>query len=59
MEITRGLFSSHCEIMFKINIERNLKITHMFSNAMGHLLREIFDLAIESLKKVKRVKKHR
>ena len=31
----------------------------MFSNAMGHLLREIFDLAIESFKKVKRLKKHR
>ena len=59
VEITRDLFSSHSGIMFKINIKRNLKITHMFSNAVGYLLREVFDLAIESLKKVKMLKKLR
>ena len=38
------------------NIKRHLKITHIFSSAMWHLPRQIFDLAIESLSKVKRLK---
>ena len=40
--------------MLEINIKGYLKITHIFSSAMWHLPREIFDLPIESLKKVKR-----
>ena len=45
--------------MLEINIKRYLKITHTFSNAVLHVPREIFDLAIEILKKGKRLKKHR
>ena len=59
IEVTQSLWSHHCGIMLEINIKRYLKITHIFSSAMCHLPREIFDLAIESLNKVKRLKKHR
>ena len=45
------------EIMLEINIKRYLKITYVFSSAMWHLPREIFDLATENLNKVKRLKK--
>ena len=45
--------------MLETNIERCLKITHIFSSAMWDLPREIFDLAIESLNKVRRLKKQR
>ena len=44
--------------MLEINIERYLQITHIFSSAMWHLPREIFNLAFESLNKVD-WKKHR
>ena len=40
--------------MLEVIIKRYLKITHIFSSAMWHLPREILDLPIESLKKVKR-----
>ena len=53
IEIIQSLFSYHCGIMLEINIKRYLKITHIFSSAMWHLPREIFDLAIENLNKVK------
>ena len=36
-----------------------MKITYVFSSAVRHLPREIFDLAIESLSKVRRLKKQR
>ena len=39
--------------MLEISIKRYLKITHIFLSAMWHLPREIFDLAIESINKVK------
>ena len=38
--------------MFESNIKKYLKITHIFSSAMWHLPRQIFDLAIESLNKI-------
>ena len=38
--------------MLEINIKRYLKISHIFSSAMWHLPRQIFDLAIESLNKI-------
>ena len=53
IEIIQNLFSCHCGIMLGINIKRYLKITHIFSNTVWHLLREIFDLAFESLNKVR------
>ena len=53
IEIIQSLFSYHCGIMLEINIKRYLKITHTFTTAIWHLPREIFDLAIESLNKVK------
>ena len=56
--IIQSLFSYHCGIMLEISIKRYLKIAHIFSNAMCHLPREIFDLATESLNKVRRLKKH-
>ena len=46
-------------IMLEINIKRYLKLTHIFSSAMWNLPREFFDLATESLNKVKRLEKHR
>ena len=58
-EIIDSLFFYHCGIMLEINIKRYLKITHIFSRAVWHLPREIFDLAIESLNKVRSLKKHR
>ena len=45
--------------MLEINIKMYLKTTHILSSAMWHLPREIFDLVIESLNKVRRLKKHR
>ena len=57
--LKQSLFSYHCGIMLEISIKRYLKIAHIFSNAMCHLPREIFDLAIESLNKVKTLKIHR
>ena len=36
--------------MLEINIRRYLKISHIFSSALWHLPKEIFHLAIESLK---------
>ena len=51
--------SDWTELMLEISIKWYLKRSHIFSSAVWHLSREIFDLAIESLKKVKRVKKHR
>ena len=57
IEVIQSLFSFHCEIMLEIIIERYLKITHIFSSTMRPLPRKIFDLAIERLNKVKKVKK--
>ena len=45
--------------MLEISIERYLKITHIFPSAMWRLPREIFDFAIESLNKVRSLRKHR
>ena len=59
IEVIQSLFSCHCEIMLEINIKRYLKITHIFSSTMWPLPRKIFDLAIENLNKVRRMKKHR
>ena len=44
--------------MLETNIKKYLKITYIFSSSMWHLPREIFDLAIETLDKVRRLKKH-
>ena len=57
IEIIQSLFSYHYGIVLEIHIKRYLKITHVFSSARLHLPREIFDLAIEILKEVKRQKK--
>ena len=43
--------------MLEINIKRFFKITHILSSAVWHLPGEIFDLAIENLNKVRRLKK--
>ena len=43
--------------MLEIDIKRYLKITHIFSSAMWHVPRDIFDLAIESLNKVRRLER--
>ena len=59
MKVWQSLFCYHCGIMLGINIKRYLKITHIFSSAVWHLPREIFDLAIESINTAKRLKKHR
>ena len=53
------LNSYHCGITWEMNIKRYLKITHIFSSAVWHLLKEIFDSATESLNKVGSLKKHR
>ena len=45
--------------MLEINIKSYFKITHIFSSTKWHLLREIFDLAIESLNKLQTLKTHR
>ena len=45
-------------IILEIIIKRYLKINHIISSAMWHLPGEIFDLAIESLNEVQRLKKH-
>ena len=58
-EIIQNLFFYHHGIKLEISIKRWLKIAHIFSGAMWCLPREIFDLAIESLSKVRRLKKHR
>ena len=39
--------------MFEVTIKRYLKITHIFSNAMWYLPKDVIDLNIESLKKVR------
>ena len=44
--------------MLEISVKRYLKIIHIFSSAMWHLPREIFDLATESLN-IRRLKKQR
>ena len=59
IEIIQSLLSYHCGIMLEINIKRYLKITHIFSSAMWHLQKEIFDLSTENINKVKTLKKHR
>ena len=59
IEIIHSLFSYHCGIMLEINIRIHVKITSIFSSAVWHLPREIYDLATESLNKIKRLKKHR
>ena len=43
--------------MLEIDIKIYLKITHIFSSAMWHLPREIFDLKIESFNKIENWKK--
>ena len=53
IEIIQKLFSYYCGIILAININRYLKIAHIFSSAMKHLPRQIFDLAIESLNNLK------
>ena len=40
-EIIQHWFSSHCGIILEIGPKRYLKITHIFSSAVWHLLREI------------------
>ena len=59
IEITQSLFSYHCGIMLEINIKRYLKKTHIVSNAMWHFPREIFNLAIESFNKDRRLENQR
>ena len=39
--------------MLEISVKRYLKITHVFSSAVSHLPREIFNLVTESLNKVR------
>ena len=58
-EIIQTVFSYHYGILLKISIKSYLKITNIFSSAMWHLPREIFDLATESLNQVRRLKKQR
>lgn len=45
--------------MLEISYQKVLKVAHIFLSAMWYLPREIFDLATETLTKVKRLKKHR
>ena len=45
--------------MLEVNIKRYLRITHIFSSAVWHLPREIFDLAIGSLSEARRLKKQK
>ena len=59
IEIIQSLFCYHCAIMLEINVKRYLKLTHIFSNALWHLPRKMFDLAIEILNKVRRLKRQR
>ena len=49
--IILNLFFYHHGIMLEISIKRYLQITHIFSNTMWHLPREIFNLVIKSLNK--------
>ena len=56
---SQSLFSYFCEIMLEVIIKRYLKITHIFSSAMWHLPRETFNLAVESLSKVRLKKTQR
>lgn len=58
IEIIQILFSYPRGIMLEINTIRYLKIAHIFSSAMQHLPRQLFDLATESLSEV-RLEKHR
>ena len=48
-----SLFAYHCGIILELSIKRYLKMTHIFSSAMWHLPRETFNLAVESLSKVR------
>lgn len=58
LEVMQILFSYPRGIMLEINTIRYLKIAHIFSSAMQHLPRQLFDLATESLGEV-RLEKHR
>ena len=55
---SKSLFSYHCGIMLEINIKIFENNPHIFKCNVT-FKREIFDLAIENLKKVKRLKKPR
>ena len=57
VEIIQSRVYYYCEIMLDIIIKQYLKITHIVSSTVWHLPRDIFDLAIESLNKVRRLKK--
>ena len=57
IEIIQSLFSYYCGIMLEISIKRYLKITYIFSSAVRHLPREIFDLDIESLTESQKTEK--
>ena len=57
VEIIQSRVYYYCEIMLDISIKQYLKITHIVSSTVWHLPRDIFDLAIESLNKVRRLKK--
>ena len=50
------MFSYDYGIMLEIDIKRYLKITHIFSSTVWRLPREHFNLAFESLNKVRRLK---
>ena len=43
--------------MLEIKIKRFFKITHVLSSVVWHLQGEIFDVPIENLNKVRRLKK--
>ena len=51
--------SDWTKLMLEISIKGYLKRSHIFSSAVWHLSREIFDLAIESLCNIRRLRKHR
>ena len=59
VEIIQSRVYYYCEIMLDIIIKQYLKITHIVSSTVWHLPRDIFDLATESVNKVRRLKKHR
>ena len=58
IEIILSLFSYHCGITLEVSIKRHLKIPDTVSSAMWHLPRGIFDLSVEILNKVRRLRKH-
>ena len=43
--------------MLEINIKMYLEITHTFCSAMWHLSRESFEFTVETLSKIRRLKK--